>query len=144
MQYTTQSHGSYRVLSHEEPEEIMIELRNKKSIRAIARTLNRHPSVISREIKTYSTEDGRYQVFRAQNRSARRRKNSRRRERIGDRSTRSYIREKLTSGWSPEQIAGRMGLDELGKTISHETIYQYIFKTERSLTKFLVCGRKKR
>jgi IS30 family transposase len=31
-----------------------------------------------------------------------------------------------------------------GKRVSHETIYQYVFKTERSLTRFLVCGRKNR
>ncbi len=144
MKYTLQPVRSYRVLTHAEREEIMINLRGEKSIREIARVLNRHPSVISREIKNNRTEDGRYQAFWAQNRSKRRRKNSRRRERIADRGKRSYIREKLTSGWSPEQIAGRMGRDQPGRSISHETIYQYIFKIERSLTQFLVCGRKKR
>lgn len=144
MEYTTQSHRSYRVLTHEEREEIMIGVRTNKSIRAIARTLDRNPSVISREIQHNSTDDGMYQAYWAETRSKKRRKKSRRRERIKDPGKRSYITEKLTIGWSPEQIAGRMGVDLPGKTISHETIYQYIFTKQRSLTQFLVCGRKKR
>lgn len=36
-----------------------------------------------------------------------------------------YIYNKLTEKWSPEQIAGRMKID-LGKSISHETIYKYV------------------
>jgi IS30 family transposase len=54
------------------------------------------------------------------------------------------VHEKLSLGWSPEQISGRIPRDIPGKRISHETIYQYVFKKERSLTRFLVCGRKSR
>jgi len=58
----------------------MIGLRTNESIRSIAGRLNRNASVISREIKTNSTEDGRYQCYWAQKRSERRRRNSRCRE----------------------------------------------------------------
>ena len=33
-------------------------------------------------------------------------------------------------GWTPEIIAGRLKLDKEGMTISHETIYQYIYHPE--------------
>jgi transposase, IS30 family len=65
---------SYSPLTHEDREEIMIGLRMEKSIREIARHLNRHPSVISREIRANSTEDRRYQASWADNRCTRRRK----------------------------------------------------------------------
>lgn len=144
MDCNTKTKRQYRVLSHEEREEIMIGLRTEESIRSIAKRLQRQPSVILREIRNNSTEDKRYQAYWAQNRSDRRRIQSRKKERIPDEEKRSYIRKKLNLGWSPEQIAGRMSMEIPGKSISHETIYQYIFKNEPHLTQFLVCGRKKR
>jgi len=144
MQYTSYATRSYRVLTHEEREEIMIGHRQRESIRSIARRLERNQSVVSREIKNNSTEEGRYQAYWAQMRSERRRRQSRWRERIADRLVRNYVHQKLSLGWSPEQICGRIPRDIPGKGVSHETIYQYVFKTERSLTQFLVCGRKNR
>ena len=64
---------AYRVLSHAEREEIMIGLLRGLSRREIARQLGRHPSVITREIRSNSTEAGSYQAYWAQSRSARRR-----------------------------------------------------------------------
>ena len=135
---------AYRVLSHAEREEIMIGLRAGGSVRAIARTLHRHPSVISREVRANRSEDGRYHAYWAQNRSRRRRRSSRRRPRVTDPRVRGYIAEKLKLGWSPEQISGRIGKEQPGLQVSHETIYQYIFRVDRDLTGYLVCGRKKR
>ena len=144
MNTTPSTFRTYRVLTHGEREEIMIGIRTEKSIREIARELGRHPSVILREINNNKTEDGRYQAYWAQQRSNRRRQESRKRERIADEEIREYLQEKLELGWSPEQIAGRIGRDFPGKSVSHETIYQYIFKKDRSLTQYLVCGRKNR
>lgn len=36
-----------------------------------------------------------------------------------------YVYDKLKQGWSPEQIVGRMRLDNQPYTICHETIYRY-------------------
>jgi len=144
MQCSAKSTRPYRPLTHVEREKIMLGVHNSESIRTIAARLGRRPSVVSREIKANSTEDGWYQAVWAQNRSQRRRRNSRRRERIADRSVRAYVRAKLTLGWSPEQIAGRIGFDMPGKRISYETIYLYVFKVERRLTRYLACGRKQR
>lgn len=135
---------SYRVLTEEERVEIMIGIRMKKSLRQIAKDLGRNVSVISREIKNYSTSDGAYQSTWAKNRSAIKRKQCRIRNRIDDYEIRAYIEQKLKLGWSPEQIAGRLPLEIPGKTISYETIYQFIFKNRRDLTEYLQCGRKKR
>ena len=41
--------------------------------------------------------------------------------------TREYVLQKLSERWSPEQIAGRLKLDGTLPTISHATIYKYIY-----------------
>lgn len=41
--------------------------------------------------------------------------------------TREYVLQKLNERWSPEQIAGRLKLDGVLPTISHTTIYNYIY-----------------
>lgn len=144
MQSTGPTTRTYRGLSPDDRGEIMIGLHNNESIRSIAERLHRNRSVIWRDIKTNSTEDGVYQSYWAQKRSERRRRECRRRDRIADRQVREYVHEKLKEDWSPEQIAGRISMDIPGKRVSYETIYQYVFKKERSLTKYLQCGRKKR
>lgn len=144
MQSTTESTRSYRVLSHEEREEIMIGRRAGRSLRDIARRLGRNVSVVSREVRANSTEDGRYQAFWANARSTRRRTLSRTRPRIGDLAVQEYVERHLKLGWSPEQIAGRLPIDHPQKRVSYETIYQFIFKTRRDLTRYLQCGRKHR
>ncbi len=144
MQSTAESARSYRVLSHEEREEIMIGRRTGRSLRDIATGLGRNVSVVSREIRANSTEDGRYQAYWANSRSLRRRKLSRTRPRISDMAVREYVERHLKLGWSPEQIAGRLPIDHPGRRVSYETIYQFIFKTRRDLTQYLQCGRKQR
>ena len=114
------------------------------SIRSIARRLGRNPSVISRELKSNSTEDGRYQAYWANSRSRLRRRQSRQKDRIADTVIRQYVHDKLKLEWSPEQIAGRIEFDLPEKRVSHETIYMYIFKKRRDLTQHLVRGRKNR
>lgn len=144
MQSTQKRTRPYSLLTPTDREEIMIGRRNGRSIRWIARKLGRHPSVISREIRSNQTEDGRYQSTWAQNRSTQRRKKSRQREWMANRELRAYVRENLAIGWSPEQIAGRISIDKPWLTVSHETIYRYVFKKDRSLVKYLQCGRKHR
>lgn len=144
MHSTAETTRSYRVLSHEDREEIMIGRRTGRSLRDIARRLGRNVSVISREVQANSTEDGRYQAFWANTRSTRRRRLSRTRPRISDSAIQEYIERHLILGWSPQQIAGRLPIDHPGKRVSYETIYQFIFKTRRDLTQYLHCGRKQR
>ncbi len=44
-----------------------------------------------------------------------------------DESLRSAVLERLKQGWSPEQIAGRLARDQAEPSISHETIYRFIY-----------------
>ncbi len=40
---------------------------------------------------------------------------------------RSYVKEKMKLGWSPEQISIRLPIDHRGNEISHEAVYQFIY-----------------
>ncbi len=57
------------------------------------------------------------------------------RERINDPEMVEYIEKKLKSGWSPEIISNKME-EDIGKSVSHEAIYQFIYKARND---FLDC-----
>src|SRR6185437_1864155 len=40
---------------------------------------------------------------------------------------RRAVMERLASGWSPEQVAGRLALEHGRKVISYESIYRFIY-----------------
>ena len=40
---------------------------------------------------------------------------------------RDYVGDRLAMGWSPEEIAGRMELDEMNDPVSAEFIYRYVY-----------------
>jgi IS30 family transposase len=103
-------------------------LAEKRSLRKIAQELGRSPSSISRELQRNASPEYRlYLSHRADMRAAGRRKQASRRPRLKNDQILSYVCAKLREGWSPEQIAGRIGLDHPGLAISHEAIYQYIY-----------------
>lgn len=58
----------------------------------------------------------------------------------------SYCQEKLSIGWSPEQIHLRLPIEHKEYNISHEAIYQYIYSTYRKkdLRPLLARRRKRR
>jgi IS30 family transposase len=94
----------------------------------IARVLGRDKGTISRELKRNASPKYRcYTPCRAQKRTDARRAEASRRGRLKDEVIRQYVEEKLAVGWSPELIAGRLGMDHPGKTISYEAIYQYLY-----------------
>jgi transposase, IS30 family len=61
------------------------------------------------------------------------------REPLKNKKVYGYVLEKLKSGWSPEQIAGRLKYqdhpDDSSWHICHETIYAYIYKEKTDETK---------
>jgi len=107
-------------------------LRTKQSIRAIAKIMHKDHSVISREI-TRNSSRGRtwYRADLAQAQAERRRHAKRRGKLEQYPALKEYIIRKLHKDWSPEEIAGRLkqiSSDETGSiTVSHETIYNYIY-----------------
>ena len=106
--------------SVEEREAIQHGLWEKRSVRTIARDLGRSPSSVSREItknipKTHRRYTPRLAEVRAQA------KRHEKQKRFKNLSMWTEVVTLLKQGWSPEQIAGRL------TTVSHETIYQYVY-----------------
>jgi IS30 family transposase len=95
------------------------------SIREIATTLDRSPSTISREIKRNSDSKGRYRPLYADQQGFARRWTGSKLDR--DPELREHVLNRLSSGFSPEQIAGKLALDTGRSCISYETIYRFIY-----------------
>ena len=111
-----------------------------RSLRAIARALGRAASTISREIKRNALDGGAYRPHVADGAYMLRRQRASVIER--DAKLAAYVTDRLTEGWTPEQIAGRLRLAiETGlRAVCAETTYGWIYragqKTER-LWRFL-------
>lgn len=117
----------YKHLTIEERETIQIMLWKKKSIRSIAKKLNRSPSSISREVKRNNPPKRIIYTPRlAHERAVKNRSKRGREKRLKNKAVRDYVIKHLKLGWSPEQIAGTIK-SAIGESISHEAIYQYIY-----------------
>jgi IS30 family transposase len=139
----------YRHLSLEDRDTISEMRRQGHTMAEIATAVGRSKSTISREVKRNSTPAYRvYLPCKAHERAVTRKKDSGRRSRLKNERIVSYVRDKLALDWSPELIAGRIGQDMRGASISHEAVYQYIYhpKTEgrEELIGQLVRGHRKR
>lgn len=111
----------------------------------IARELGRHPSSISRELRRNGCNDGAYRPSKAARRTRGRRSRSRRNRRFGPDAFR-LVEGLLPHLWSPEQIAGYLRRHHM-LSISHETIYQHIWRNKRRggrLYEYLRCAGKQR
>lgn len=118
----------YKHLSIEEREHIQQGLWQRKSLRQIARELNRLPSSIYREIKrNLPPEHFLYTPRLSQERALKKRKSRGRQDRLKNDAIREYVVSHLKLRWSPEQIAHRIQRDIPDARISHEAIYQYIY-----------------
>jgi IS30 family transposase len=96
-----------------------------QSIRQIAATLDRSPSSVSRELKRNSGTQIGYKPVYAQEQAGARRWHGSRLER--DDALRDLVLDRLARGWSPEQICGWLARHKAGPTVSHETIYRFIY-----------------
>lgn len=93
------------------------------SLRRVADQLNRSPSSVSREVKRLVAK--KYHPDRADEQARLRQKNKGPQFKIQG-LLKDRVRRFLAIQWSPEQIASRMG------GISHEAIYQYIYRQSRT------------
>ncbi len=122
-----QSVMKYQHFSIEEREQIQYGLWEKKSIRFIAKSLGRHHTSVSREIKRNLPPVHYVYTPRLANQKAlQKRKLRGRLQRLKNQTIRDYVVKELKKRTSPEQIAGRIKGD-LGQSISHEAIYQFIY-----------------
>ena len=114
----------YEQLSLEDRCEIARLQADGRSVRQIAAALDRAPSTISREIRR-NRGVATYKPSYAQERTRARRWTGSRLER--EPGLRCAVQERLASGWSPEQIAGRLAREAGRKVISYESIYRFIY-----------------
>jgi len=96
-----------------------------QSLRQIAAALDRPASTISRELKRNSGVQVGYKPGYAQEQTRARRWSGMRLER--DAVLRDQVLERLSKGWSPEQIAGRLAREGDQVRISYESIYRFIY-----------------
>jgi len=124
--------------------------RNVK-VTEIARRINRHQATVYREIKRNFFKDEElpqlsgYYGMTAQRSAGERR--ARRRKLVRIPALRDAVIDRLQEGWSPEQIAGRLKLEGHTTTVSHETIYSYVYSPDgqsQALARYLPDRRKKR
>jgi IS30 family transposase len=122
---------SYTQLSQDERYHIT-ELRIRRVSKAdIARALNRSPSTICRELeRNKKLIDGKYRADLAHSYATTRRKRERRGFHLAPRLWEDVV-ALLKLDWSPEQISNYLGIHG-SFTLSHETIYQYIYDDERN------------
>ena len=130
-------HRSSRCLSLAEREEISRGIATGRSLRAIATSLSRAPSTISREIN----RNGGLKKYRASQADkatwdrAHRAKTCKLTE---NRSLARIVAKKLQLEWSPEQIAGWLKQtypDDESYQVSHETIYRSLYIQARGALK---------
>ncbi|MGH8203049.1 MAG: IS30 family transposase [Steroidobacteraceae bacterium] len=123
-------------LRAEEREEISRALASACSLRHIARRLGRSPSTMSREVRRH----GGRMAYRAEAAEAGAWARARRPKRckLEHRRLCRAVAGKLSSNWSPEQIAGWLKRRYPGQTLmqaSHETLYRSLFIQARGLLK---------
>jgi len=104
-------------------------LRKGLSYRKIAQLLNRPHSSISREVLRNSHWKYGYVAHIADERAKNRTKNNTS-ILFKNQVLQAFVIEKLRQKWSPKMIAGRLKLENPTKSISHETIYKFIYDTK--------------
>lgn len=122
-------------LTLREREEIRVSLSLKMSIRAIASSLGRSPSTISREV---SRNRGRryYKAVDADNRAKRMAKRPKQGILESHSELKLLVLEKLELYWSPEQISGWLKIAfprRKDLRVSHETIYKSLYVRSKNI-----------
>ena len=122
---------TYHQITYEERYTVGLLRQRGLAAAAIARVLGRHRSTIGREVRRNGTpRDGCYRPQLAEWYACGRRSRSRRNQRFSA-SDWERIQALVREDWSPEQIAGRLRLDQ-ELAISHETIYRYLWKDKQA------------
>lgn len=139
----------YHRLSLEEREHISRMLANGHSLRAIAQSLGRAPSSVSRELTRNHLSVNHYRAVKAHKRAFGL-AHMQRKHLVLEHNTalRCHVIELLTQRWSPEQIAKYLSKYYPGDPtmhISHETLYTYLYVLARGgLKKELIAYLRRR
>ena len=136
----------YQQLSLSERFKIKKMLNEKHPIAQIAESLGRHKSTLYRELRRNKDRGSDYESYRAYDLYRKRKKKKKKRKIDKNRALKRYVKEGLEKSWSPEQIVGRMKLEEKPFSISFESIYAYVFNQRNKswLERFHKSRKKKR
>jgi len=132
-----QRRRSARALSLEEREEISRGIASGQSIRAIAASLGRAPSTVSRELRRNEGRES-YRASRADQAAWDRARRPKRCKLAMHRALARQVAAKLKRQWSPEQVAGwlrRRYPNDMSRQVSHETIYRTLYIQSRGALK---------
>lgn len=121
--------STYRQLTSGERHELSALRKQGLRPAEIARALGRHRSTICREIRRNSRKDGGYRPSTADQMTRGRRSRSRRNQRFTTADW-ELVERWLREDFSPEQVAGWLRRFRL-LSISHETIYGYVWDDKR-------------
>lgn len=113
-------------LTPDERDQIAVFLGQGLSLRVIASRLGRNVSTVSREVKRNRFRNS-YVAISAQCQSDKRKINGHKRHPLKDPIIYAYVLEKLREGWSPEQVCGRLKLENQRTVLCPETIYKFIY-----------------
>lgn len=126
----------------EEREEISRALASGESLRSVARSLQRSPSTISREVRRHRGMDG-YRACQADRSAWDRALRPKACKLAVHQRLQRAVARKLAQDWSPQQISAwlerRYAADETMR-VSHETIYRTLFIQARGALKKELLG----
>ena len=119
----------YSQLSVDERNQMQRGLNAGQSLRALARSMNRSPSTLSRECGRGGSRHS-YDAVRGRDWAQKQRRRGPYKLLPGNPLTEQVHALILERTWSPEQIAGRLRVehpDDSSQRVCHETIYQHIY-----------------
>ena len=118
-------------LTVEERYEIWAMMQQGLQQKEIALAIGKDKSVVSRELKRNCDNRNReYRADLAQRKYESRQKNKPKHIRFTE-EVKQYVEECLAKDFSPEQISGRAAVEDK-KCVSHERIYQYVWKNKKA------------
>ena len=126
---------SYKQLSLEEREKLSILKAEGKGPSEIGRLLGRDRKTIERELirNAPPVHQGYYLPHKAQARAQGRKQAAGRREWLKGPELQRHVEKMLKEGWSPELIAGRLEQKKRSSTVSHESIYRWVYEKRPDL-----------
>lgn len=136
----------YRQLGLEERERIGLLRAEGRGPSEIGRLLGRDRKTIERELvrNAAPVNQGYYLAHKADARAKERKQLAGQREWLKSRELQQHVEERLTVGWSPELIAGRLKQQAVLETASHEAMYQWVYEKRPDLIGYLPRRHKKR
>lgn len=121
-------------LTFKEREQIEYYLGCRLKKRRIAELIDRNIAVVVREVQRHKSPYFPYNAVIAQKAAERNSHKTNKRKLEKNERLRQWVVDRLRDKWSPEQIEGRLEEHpppELnGATVTHETIYQYIYQND--------------